>query len=204
MKRFIPLFLCLCALAGTASARNFKVGVRGGVNLSDYTFDPIRIDGTAFSSGSGRVGYEGGLVLRLDLSKHLHLQSELNYAAVRYEVRANNGSYERTVALRTQRFQIPVELGVQLGVVRLFGGAQFRVASSVHSSNRSLLQAEFNDRNVSLIGGLGLNIRKFFIDFRVSGYPRARVWHRYTSHEITRRVSVPHDVVYGGSIGFFF
>ena len=53
-------------------------------------------------------------------------------------------------------------------------------------------------------GGLGFNVRKFFIDFRISGYPRSRVWHDFTSEGIARRVKVPHDIVYGGSLGFFF
>ena len=48
------------------------------------------------------------------------------------------------------------------------------------------------------------NIRKFFIDFRISGYPRSRVWHDFTSEGIAQRVKVPHDIVYGGSLGFFF
>lgn len=54
------------------------------------------------------------------------------------------------------------------------------------------------------MGGLGFNVRKFFIDFRISGYPRSRVWHDFTSEGIARRVKVPHDIVYGGSLGFFF
>ena len=58
--------------------------------------------------------------------------------------------------------------------------------------------------DVGVMGGLGFNIRKFFIDFRISGYPRSRVWHDFTSEGIARRVKVPHDIVYGGSVGFFF
>ena len=54
------------------------------------------------------------------------------------------------------------------------------------------------------MGGLGLNIRKFFIDFRISGFPRSRVWHDFTSKGATHRVKVPRDIVYGGSVGFFF
>ena len=54
------------------------------------------------------------------------------------------------------------------------------------------------------MGGLGFNVRKFFIDFRISGYPRSRVWHDFTSEGIAQRVKVPHDIVYGGSLGFFF
>ena len=58
--------------------------------------------------------------------------------------------------------------------------------------------------DVGVMGGLGFNVRKFFIDFRISGYPRSRVWHDFTSEGIAQRVKVPHDIVYGGSLGFFF
>ena len=108
------------------------------------------------------------------------------------------------IALRTERFEIPVQLGFQFGVLRLFGGALFRVTESERSSVPQLLKVRFNNGDVGVMGGLGFNIRKFFIDFRISGYPRSRVWHDFTSEGIARRVKVPHDIVYGGSLGFFF
>jgi len=114
----------------------------------------------------------------------------------------NSGS--RRIALRTERFEIPVQLGFQFGVLRLFGGALFRVTESERSSVPQLLKVRFNNGDVGVMGGLGFNIRKFFIDFRISGYPRSRVWHDFTSEGIARRVKVPHDIVYGGSLGFFF
>ena len=142
-----------------------------------------------------------GFVLRLNLSKHLHLQSELNYAFVNYNVLAEN-SGSRRIALRTERFEIPVQLGFQFGVLRLFGGALFRVTESERSSVPQLLKVRFNNGDVGVMGGLGFNVRKFFIDFRISGYPRSRVWHDFTSEGIARRVKVPHDIVYGGSVIF--
>ena len=49
-----------------------------------------RIGDTCFTPGAVRAGYDVGFVLRLNLSKHLHLQSELNYAFVNYNVLAEN------------------------------------------------------------------------------------------------------------------
>ncbi len=187
----------------TASAQRLMVGVRGGVNFADYSFVPTRIGDTRFTPGAVRAGYDVGFVLRLNLSKHLHLQSELNYAFVNYNVLAEN-SGSRRIALRTERFEIPVQLGFQFGVLRLFGGALFRVTESERSSVPQLLKVRFNNGDVGVMGGLGFNVRKFFIDFRISGYPRSRVWHDFTSEGIARRVKVPHDIVYGGSLGFFF
>ena len=203
MKHFAFLLLFALGFSGAVSAQRLMVGVRGGVNFADYSFVPTRIGDTRFSPGSVRAGYDVGFVLRLNLSKRLHLQSEFDYAFVNYNVLAGNAG-SRRITLRTERFEIPVQAGFQFGVLRLFGGAQFRVTGSERSSAPQLLKVGFNNGNVGVMGGLGLNIHKFFLDFRVSGYPRSRVWHDFTSGGITRRVKVPRDIVYGGSIGFFF
>ena len=200
MKHLVFTLLAALLVSGAASAQRLMVGVRGGVNFTDYSFVPARIGDTRFTPGSPRMGYDVGFVLRLNLSKHLHLQSELDYAFVNYSVQAGN----RRLTLRTERFEIPVQLGFQFGVLRLFGGALFRVTDSEHSSAPQLLRVRFNNGDVGVMGGLGFNVRKFFIDFRISGYPRSRVWHDFTSEGVTRRVKVPHDIVYGGSVGFFF
>ena len=181
MKHLVFTLLAALVFSGAASAQRLMVGVRGGVNFADYSFVPTRIGDTRF----------------------LHLQSELNYAFVNYNVLAEN-SGSRRIALRTERFEIPVQLGFQFGVLRLFGGALFRVTESERSSVPQLLKVRFNNGDVGVMGGLGFNVRKFFIDFRISGYPRSRVWHDFTSEGIARRVKVPHDIVYGGSLGFFF
>ena len=191
MKHLVFTLLAALLVSGAASAQRLMVGVRGGVNFTDYSFVPTRIGDIRFSPGSPRAGYDVGFVLRLNLSKHLHLQSELDYAFVNYSVRAGDAG-NRRLTLR------------QFGVLRLFGGALFRVTDSERSSAPQLLRVRFNNGDIGVMGGLGFNVRKFFIDFRISGYPRSRVWHDFTSEGIARRVKVPHDIVYGGSVGFFF
>lgn len=203
MKQLVLFVLAVLLAAGTASARRLEAGIRGGVNFADYSFTPTSIGGTRFSPGSVRTGYDVGFVLRLNLSKHLHLQSEFNYALVNYAVRADNG-FVRNLTLRTERFEIPVLVGFQFGILRLFGGAQFRVADTERSTLPQLLRIGFNNSDIGVMGGAGLRISKFFIDFRVSGYPRSRVWHDFRSDGVSQRVKVPHDIVYGGSLGFFF
>lgn len=183
--------------------RRFEVGVRSGVNFADYSFASVRIANARFAPASVRTGYDVGLVLRLNLSRHLHIQSELNYAFVNYGVRAYD-PYAHTVMLRTERLEIPVQLGFQFGILRLFAGAQFRVADSERSSAPQLLHIGFNDSDIGIMGGAGLRIRKFFLEFRVSGYPRSSVWHDFRSNGIVQRVKSSQDIVYGGSLGFFF
>ena len=83
------------------------------------------------------------------------------------------------------------------------GGAQFRVADSERDSAPKLLKVNFND-DVGIMGGVGFNIRKFFFDFRLSGYARSHVWNTFVSDGVSQRVRVPRNLVYGGSVGFFF
>lgn len=204
--RMKHLFITLAAtllLAGTASAQRFQIGIRGGINFTDHAFSPVRIGTTLFSPGRSHIGYEAGFVLRLNLARHFHLYSELDYAFVNYEIDAE-GTGRRTLRMKTERFQIPVGAGFQFGILRLFGGAVFRVSQAVDSTAPKLLKIKFNDNNVGLTGGLGLNVGKFFIDFRVTGFPRSHIWQTFTSEGISQRVKVRRDLIYGGSLGFFF
>ena len=172
MKHLFPLLLCALLLTGAASAqRRFQVGVRGGVTTTSYTFSRVEIGENRFRPGPAKAGYQAGFVLRFNLTRRLHLQSELNFAFVNYSIRAE-GSRTRSVSLRSERFEIPLQLGLQFGPLRLFGGAQFRVADSERDSAPKLLKVNFND-DVGIMGGVGFNIRKFFFDFRLSGYARS-------------------------------
>lgn len=204
MKKISALLALLLLLgAANVSAQRFRVGIRGGINLTDYKFSRLTIGDTRFIPGNSRVGGDLGFVMRLDLSRRLHLQGELDYAFVNYDVRVVR-TVARTLKLRAERLEIPVQLGLQFGPLRLFGGPLFRVSHSERSNAPEVLRIGFNDHNVGLMGGIGLNIRKFFIDFRMSGYPRRHVWQTFVSEGTAHRVKVPHDIVYGGSIGFFF
>lgn len=203
MKRLLLTLLAGVLSAGTLSAQRLQVGIRGGIDAAKHAFDPVTIGSNTFSPASGRVGFETGFVVRLNLTRHLHLQSELDYNFVNYAVHAD-GTSRRDISLRAERLEVPVQLGLQFGVVRLFGGMSFRLADSSHSSAPQLLRVRFNNDEMAVMGGIGLNIRHFFLDFRVQGYPRSRIWNTFVSEGVTQRVKVSRDLVYGGSIGFFF
>lgn len=203
MKKLFTLLAALVLCCGGASAQRFRIGLRGGINTTKLQFDRVCIDGRSVAPGKAQVGYEAGLVLRLNITRHIHLQSELNYAFVNYDFRLGN-SRDNTLRIRTERFEIPVQLGLQFGAFRLFGGAGFRVSQSGRSDDSEQLKIRFNDDDIAVMGGLGFNIRKFFFDFRISGYPRSHVWNTFVCNGTAQRVKVDRSVVYGGSIGFFF
>ena len=114
----------------------------------------MEIGENRFRPGPAKADYQAGFVLRFNLTRRLHLQSELNFAFVNYSIRAE-GSRARSVSLRSERFEIPLLLGLQFGPLRLFGGAQFRVADSERDSAPKLLKVNFND-DVGIMGGVML------------------------------------------------
>ena len=101
MKHLFPLLLCALLLTGAASAqRRFQVGVRGGVTTTSYTFSRVEIGENRFRPGPAKADYQAGFVLRFNLTRRLHLQSELNFAFVNYSIRAE-GSRTRSVSMRS-------------------------------------------------------------------------------------------------------
>lgn len=203
MKRLL-FTLCAAVLAcGTLSAQRLQVGLRGGLNAASYSFESVTIGSNTFSPASARAGFETGLAVRLNLTRHLHLQSELDYNFVNYSIHAA-GRLPRDISVRAERLEVPVQLGLQFGILRLFGGVSFRLADSAHSSAPELLRVRFNNDDTAVIGGLGLNVRHFFLDVRIQGYPRSRVWNTFASEGAEQRVKVSRNLVYGASIGFFF
>ena len=74
------------------------------------------------------------------------------------------------------------------------------MADSERDSAPKLLKVNFND-DVGIMGGVGFNIRKFFFDFRLSGYARSHVWNTFVSDGVSQRVRVPRTLVYGGWSG---
>lgn len=202
MKHLALVLLFALLFMGAASAqRRFQVGVRTGLSATHYTFSRVRIGEMSFSPGPVKAGYGAGFVLRLNFARRLDLQSEINYSFINYSFRAQ-GAATRNVALRSARFEIPLQLGIRFGPVRLFGGAQFRVADSERSSVPKLLTVKFN-HNVGIMGGAGLHISRFFIDFRISGYARSHIRDTFISDGASQRVKIGHDIVYGASLGFF-
>lgn len=203
MKKFFTLLSTFVLLCGGVSAQRFQFGLRGGINTVSQRFDRVHIDNLTIAPGKAQVGYEAGAVLRLNISRHIHLQSELNYAFVNYDFKFLSGP-DRDLKIRTERLEIPVQLGLQFGALRLFGGAGFRVMQTGHSDDADRLSVRFNDDDIAIMGGIGFNIRKFFFDFRLSGYPRSHVWHTFVSNGVSQRVKVDRNLTYCGSIGFFF
>lgn len=204
MKHCLLLFLALI-LTGAASAQRLRLGVRGGLNTTDYRFSAAELGDTSISRGGSRVGYDVGLVFRLHLSRHFHLQAEADYVFANYGYRLR-GAYTRDVRIRAERLEFPVELGYKFAkILRIFGGAVFRATESQRSSAPGVFRVKFNDGDIAMMGGLGLDIGKFCLDFRVTAYPQSHTWNTFhLAGAAPQRVHIGRSILYGSSIGFFF
>lgn len=203
MKQLLLTLCAVCALCGSASARRLQFGVRGGVNTTDFRFAPVQIGDNRFSTSASRMGYEAGLVLRFNLTKIFHLQSEFNYDIVNYRLRCHSSEAHTFILMRSERLELPVQLGLQFGPMRLFGGVAFRLNSSLNSSHPDLLQVRFDGDRMAWMGGLGVHFRRFFADFRIQGYPGKHTT-TFLSEGVSQQVRMRNDIVWGGSVGFFF
>lgn len=166
------LFAAALATAASASAqRRFQVGVRAGANIAAYRLPTLASSDGVLHNGRSKAGFEASLLARLAITRHLNIQTEFEYDRVNYAFRLSHGYGVRDITINANRIEIPLLLGLNLGPVRLFGGPSFRISHNEKSSTPAMLQIKFNDSKVALTGGLGLNIKRFFIEGRLTGYP---------------------------------
>jgi len=206
MKKIILSLLLAAGFCSVAYAQRFKVGVRVGADMVDYSSPRIEFAGGSVSHGSNRVGFETALIGRLNITRHLHLQTEFEFSRTGYAFRYHyaEGYSQRNIKIHANRIEIPLQIGINAGPVRLFGGVAFRVAHSEKSNAPSLLKVKFNDSNIGLTGGVGVNIRRFFIDARITGYPRSTIYNTFTSNGETHRTAIGRHIRWSVSTGFFF
>ncbi len=204
MKRFLPAFILLLTLAATASAQRFRVGVRVGVNAMDFSLPKIDFADHSVVGGNTKIGFETALIARLNITRHLHLQAEFEYGRTGYQIRYEGSTLDRNVKIHANRIEVPLMLGVTAGPVRLFGGAFLRIAHNERSEAPAFVEIGFNDSDVGIMGGLGVNIRKFFVEARISGYPKSSVKTTVESQGARQTVRVGRNIRYSLSTGFFF
>ena len=153
MKHLVFCSLLALVFSGAAS-RPTPDGrrTRRRVNFADYSFVPTRIGDTHFTPGAVRAGYDVGFVLRLNLSKHLHLQSELNYAFVNYNVLAEN-SGSRRIALRTERFSNLVHWASSSACCACSAARCSASRNPSGAASHSCSRSRFNNGDVGVMGG---------------------------------------------------
>lgn len=205
MKRLIFTLLLLLGLSLSCRAQRFRVGARVGANITGYRMEALGFERGTIREGRPKAGFEAALAARLALTKHINLQAEFEFDRTGYGFEyVRSDAPVQSAAVHASRLEIPLMLGIQIGsYVRLFGGASFRAAHSEKSTVPSLVQVRFNDSAVALTGGMGLNIRKFFLEGRITGYPQKTEWTVVSQGE-KQRTTIKNPVKWSITTGFFF
>lgn len=187
MKHCLLLFAAL-VLSGAASAQRLRLGVRAGMNTSDYRFSTVRIGDTYVSRG-GTCGIRrgAGLPVRPLAPLPSASRNRLRLRQLRLPP-ARRGRARRAHTGRTARNPGRTGLPIRQGAPPV-RGAVFRATNSQRSSAPGIFRVKFNDGDVALTGGLGVQIRSFFLDFRITLHPQGRTWNTFTSPARSRNVS---------------
>ena len=162
------LFLAMI-FAATTAVSFAQIGVKGGVALSNLRFNDSNNE---ISDNAARVGYQAGLVFKLPIIEgNLALQPEVLYAARGAKYNTRNAE----VSTRFSYIDVPVLLvwNPLDGPLNIHAGPQFSrlidVDYKYEFANDVTVKADrdnFEDWDLGLAVGLGLNFEKFFVDFR--------------------------------------
>lgn len=195
MKKLLLLGLVLCLPALTFA--QFSIGVKGGVNLSQFTMGDfvktrLNANGTPQVSVSGRTirdnlkesfdsrtGWAYGIYTRF--GKNIYLQPELL-------VSSKGGSFEivrdidgqpttETVKINTTNFDVPILLGLKGGPIRVLAGpiVSFRISDdqSLRDALQDYTSGSLNNALAKATYGyqlgVGLDLGRLGIDVRREG-----------------------------------
>ena len=206
MKKYILLCLLLASM-GVNALGQVRLGLRGGAVTSVYQFEEEMIDGLLVRPVSGsQMGYQLGLVLRLTVPNLIHIQPEINVSSRDYDftIDGPDGIYPRG-RVAVKRLEMPVTAGVNLGPLRLFAGPVFILSQSQETNLKSMygLDVAFDDSDVALVAGIGLDAKQFFVDIRYTTF-RDNPTALYSRYNQTQSVRTTKDFTVQYSVGFFF
>lgn len=204
MRKILLLILGAAFSFTAADAQFLHVGLRAGLNLSDIAFSKFSLSDAMVSGGPTKCGYQVAFMMRANLTRHLNLQAELEYACAVDSYNIDRGSYARTTNIQQRRLSLPVELGFQFGAVRLFGGASFALGDWTGNSRASVLAVDYDLPDVSIVGGVGVHFKKIFLEARVQSSTKSSQYYLYRIGNTVRNVKIKHNLLWSFSAGFFF
>ncbi|NDC77390.1 MAG: PorT family protein [Chitinophagia bacterium] len=161
MKRIAILSAALLLGLSAAQAQGVKLGVRFGSTL-------YKIDGQQFKDGFN-FGYHLGGALEVMFSKKFGIQPEVLFNKSKTETASNLGSIAQgirpSVVADLNYLSIPVLLNIRPsgGPLVIQAGPQFGIMMSNGSTLVQNGQAAFKSGDLSLLGGLQLNLAMFRI-----------------------------------------
>ena len=161
MKRITVLaMICIMGISA-ANAQGVKIGARVGTTLD-------KIDGQQFADGF-KFGFHLGGALEIMFSKKFGIQPEVLFNQSELETASNLGSITGAirpdVITKLNYLSIPVLVNIRPsgGPLVLQVGPQFSIMTNNGSNFTTNAQAAFKSGDLSLLGGLQLNLSSFRI-----------------------------------------
>ena len=204
MRTLLLTFAMVLTLAFGASAQVFKIGVRGGINITDNNFSQISTGEYRVNHLPSKIGYQVALTTRISIPHFLQISPEFQMVSHTYRYQINSQFGRSDAQVSVKRFEIPVTVGFNIWVLRIFGGPVFRVAHTekVKSIHRDF-DVHYNDSDVALMVGAGLDLGKFFLDTRYNFNPK-QARNTIEIGGIGRTAKIKNSGMWQFSAGFFF
>jgi hypothetical protein len=182
------IILIVCLLFGTLTfsfgqSRNFKFGVKGGVNLSNLRGgDVVSIQDPSIRIGNADArltGFVGGVFVRLGSTIFIQPELLLSQKGGAFNVfRDGLTNDKNTVNVRFTNLDLPVMVGFRIGdVLRLNAGpiASLRLAENgglrdaLNDAGANSIRDNFNQAALGYQAGVGFDIGNLSLDLRYEG-----------------------------------
>ena len=177
-KKLLMLLFVLAIAKGNDSYAQFTIGIKGGVNLSQLKtdFKMQSFGANLQQSLDTRTGYVGGIYMRIGTK--LFIQPEFLFSAKGGSVNILKGgstTTSQTLSIEYTNFDIPVLLGIKVGLLRLNAGpmASFKITDKgldeelkAYSSN---VGESFKNASYGYQAGAGVDLGALSLDLRYEG-----------------------------------
>lgn len=161
MKKLILMTICAIAL-GQAQAQGFQLGIKAGANFT-------KVEGQSFSN-QFELGYHAGAFSVIKLGKTIGLQPEVLFNQFAATTASDfNDIYDgdNLQKIRLSYLTIPMLLNVNpMRWISLQGGAQVGILMDKQVSLLRNGENAFKKGEVSLLGGIQLNLGAFKVGGR--------------------------------------
>ncbi|HLV45666.1 MAG TPA: outer membrane beta-barrel protein [Flavobacterium sp.] len=155
------IFIMLFLTAGTFCA-SAQIGIKGGLVYNGEGGMLKAAESTYKSEGSTNIGWQAGLVGKIDLAV-LTVEPEILYTSFKNEyVTANNTEF----AITRNRVDIPINVGVNFSILRLHAGPVFTYYLDDKNSLKDIVNAHQDNFNLGAQIGLGLQFKQLYLNAR--------------------------------------
>lgn len=155
MKKIILSAIVLFAISVAANAQGFRLGIKGGTNMTKLT-------GQSFDNGF-KAGYQLGGFMEIDFTKAIGIQPEVLFSESNGRTAPNLGTVLNSVNsnqdVRLNYLSIPVLLRINTSKMFTFVvGPQYSILINPHETTLQNGQDAFKSGDLAAVGGLQINL----------------------------------------------